>query len=90
MQEVSGSTPGVATFLLISFTFLLSSKFSHFVIFYSLEDNIDNQDHGKNATKPACKYGPFVPFVKKKSGATQDVESDNDMYIAFTLLSSLC
>lgn len=71
------------------FTFLLSSKFSHFVIFYSLEDNIDNQDHGKNTTKPARKYGPFVPFVKKKSGATQDVESDNVMYIAFTLLSSL-
>ena len=61
----------------------------HFVIFYSLEDNIDNQDHGKNTTKPARKYGPFVPFVKKKSGATQDVESDNVMYIAFTLLSSL-
>ena len=59
--------------------------FSHFIILYSLSDDektLDDDDKDtsqkKDNKKPAGKYGPFVPFIRKKSGPSKDVQPEDD------------
>ena len=88
---VAANDKCVASLLLFLVSWL--AMFSHFIILYSLSDDektlddhqhLDTDDDDKDTSKkkdkkkPAGKYGPFVPFIRKKSGPSKDVQPEDD------------